>query len=268
MSFFALSQQSAARLRAGVPDIRGFEVRTRADGDRAGRVADVVVDESGQPHFVDVDLGGLLGGLLSTKRVLLPATRVQVDAGERVAWVMGMSRDELKALPAHDGDVRRIAGGTTGGAAVAAAEVADRDAVRLTLAEEELSVGRRAVPAGEVGVRKLVETRRVQQSVPVMREEVTVERRAVTGVDAATARVEVTEDEVRIPIFSEEVVVEKRVVPREEYIVRKRTVTETRTVEEDLRRERLEVDRSGSAGPAIDDLTAAADVRGGGQPRG
>jgi uncharacterized protein (TIGR02271 family) len=264
MSFFALSQQSAARLRAGVPDIRGFEVRTRADGDRAGRVADVVVDEAGQPHFVDVDLGGLL----STKRVLLPATRVQVDAGERVAWVMGMSRDELKALPAHDGDVRRIAGGTTGGAVVAAAGVADRDAVRLTLAGEELSVGRRAVPAGEVGVRKLVETRRVQQSVPVMREEVTVERRAVTGVDAATAQVEVTEDEVRIPIFSEEVVVEKRVVPREEYIVRKRTVTETRTVEEDLRRERLEVDRSGSAGPAIDDVTAAADVRDGGRPRG
>jgi uncharacterized protein (TIGR02271 family) len=78
-----------------------------------------------------------------------------------------------------------------------------------------------------------------------MHEEVTVERRAVDHMDAATAQIEVTDDEIRIPIFSEEVVVEKRVVAREEFIVRKRQVTETRTVEADLRRERLDVDQSG-----------------------
>jgi stress response protein YsnF len=38
--------------------------------------------------------------------------------------------------------------------------------------------------------------------------------------------------------------VEKRVVAREEFIVRKRRVTETRTVEADLRAERLDIDQS------------------------
>lgn len=113
--------------------------------------------------------------------------------------------------------------------------------VRLTLAEEQLAVGTRAVQAGEVGIRKTVDTERVRRTVPVAREEVTVERRPATGLDAATAQVEVTDDEIRIPIFAEEVVVEKRLVPKEEYVVRKRRVTETRTVEADLRRERLEV---------------------------
>lgn len=262
MPYFALSHQPTAQLRDGVPDIRGFEVRTRSDDARAGKVADVVIDQTGQPHFVDVDLGGLL----IAKRVLLPATRVEVDGAARVAWVSGMTKDELKQLPSYDRDPSRIPDATAGvgagaGAAASAVRGADvrgtnvrgtnvrgttDDAVRLMLAEEALSIGRRQVPAGEVDVRKTVETERVRQTVPVMHEEVTVERRPATGMDAATAQVEVTEDEIRIPIFAEEVVVEKRVVAREEYIVRRRQVTETQTVEADLRRERLEVDRSGN----------------------
>jgi len=241
MSYLALSQQPDARLREGVPDIRGFEVRTRSDDARVGRVADVIVDREGQPHFVDVDVGGLV----KAKHVLLPATRLQVDAPGRLAWVLEMKKDEVHRLPAYDQDPSRL--GDAPAAAPPAAVPAGADAVRLTLSAEELSIGRRTVRAGEVGLRTTVETERVHRTVPVMHEEVTVERRAVEHMDAATAQIEVTEDEVRIPIFSEEVVVEKRVVPREEFIVRKRQVTETRTVEADLRRERLDTDRRGDA---------------------
>lgn len=229
MSYLALSKQPAARLREGVPDIRGFEVRTQLDDARVGRVADVIVDPEGQPHFVDVDVGGLL----QVKHVLVPATRLQVDAAGRLVWLLGMGKDEVKRLPIYDQDPSRLGDAT-----------AD---VRLTLSAEELSIGRRTVQAGEVGLRTTVETERVRRTVPVMREEVTVERRAVEHMDAATAQIEVTEDEIRIPIFAEEVVVEKRVVPRDEFIVRKRQVTETRTVEADLRRERLDVSQSGDA---------------------
>ena len=245
MPYLALSQQPDARLRAGVPDIRGFEVRTRADDAGVGRVADVIVDASGQPHFVAVDV--VTGA--RARHVLLPATRLVVDAPGRLAWVSELRREQVDQLPDYDGDPRRIGGATPAAAAapVAAAPAAGED-VRVTLSEEQLSLGTRAVQAGEVGIRKTVETERVRRTVPVMREEVTIERRPATGMDAATARVEVTEDEIRIPIFGEEVVVEKRVVAREEFIVRKREVTETRTVEADVQRERLNVTRDVDAG--------------------
>jgi uncharacterized protein (TIGR02271 family) len=246
MSYVALSHHPTARLREGVPDIRGFEVRTRADDARVGRVADVIVDLEGHPHFVDVDVGGLL----KARHVLLPATRLQVDAPGRLAWVLEMGKDEVKHLPDYDQDPSRLADAPAATApatmpvAVPATPAEADEVRRVTLAAEELSIGRRTVQAGEVELRTTVETQRVQRTVALMHEDVTVERRAVEHMDAATAQIEVTEDEIRIPIFSEEVVVEKRVVAREEFIVRKRQVTETRTVEADVRRERLDIDQS------------------------
>ncbi len=52
---------------------------------------------------------------------------------------------------------------------------------------------------------------------------------------------EPAEGEIRIPIVEEELVIEKRPVVREVLVIRKRVVTETRDVEADLRRERVEV---------------------------
>lgn len=130
----------------------------------------------------------------------------------------------------------------------------DRDEARLTLSEEELSVGKREVRAGEVEVHKRVETEHVRESVPLRHEEVTVERRPLTGADALHAEARIEGDEIRIPIHEEEVVVEKRVVPKEELVVKKREVVENQEVEADLRRERAEVHREG-------DLNARDDLR-------
>jgi len=49
-------------------------------------------------------------------------------------------------------------------------------------------------------------------------------------------------EEVRIPLMAEEVVVEKRVVPVEEVVVKKTLVEENRPVEVDVRKERIDVD--------------------------
>lgn len=54
------------------------------------------------------------------------------------------------------------------------------------------------------------------------------------------------EDEIRIPIVEEELVVGKRVVVREVLVIRKRVVSETREVEAELRKERIEVERAPS----------------------
>jgi uncharacterized protein (TIGR02271 family) len=111
---------------------------------------------------------------------------------------------------------------------------------RLTLSEEQLSIGKRQVQAGEVEIRKTVETEHVRETVPVTREEVSVERRPLSA-DAATGA-DIGEDEIRVPLMQEEVVVDKRVVPKEEVVVKKHAVTEERVVADDLRRERLDTD--------------------------
>ena len=115
---------------------------------------------------------------------------------------------------------------------------------RLTLAEEQLAVGKRTVQEGEVALRKHVDTRHVEEQVELVREEVTVERRPL-GADAANANIsDIREEEIRVPVMREEAVVEKRTVPIEEVVVRKEAVAENQKVAADLRKETLDVDEN------------------------
>ncbi|HUQ48208.1 MAG TPA: YsnF/AvaK domain-containing protein, partial [Gemmatimonadaceae bacterium] len=111
-------------------------------------------------------------------------------------------------------------------------------AASLTLSEEQLAIGKRQVESGAAYLRKTVETEHVRQTVPVQHEELRVERHPLSA-DAATD-VQIGADEIRIPLVREELVVEKRAVPVEEVVLRKDVVTEERVVEADLRRERLD----------------------------
>ncbi len=113
------------------------------------------------------------------------------------------------------------------------------DELRVQRTEEELKAGTREREAGEVGVRKTVRTDRERIEVPTRREEVTVDRVPVEG-EASEA--EIGEDRVSVPVTEEEVVVEKRPVAKEEVRIRKDTVEDTEVVEEDVRREEVEVD--------------------------
>ena len=111
----------------------------------------------------------------------------------------------------------------------------------LTLSEEELAVGKRQRQAGEVEVEKHVETEHVRETVPVTREEVVVERRPATG--RTDARIQ--EGEIHVPLMEEEVVVDKRTVAKEELVIKKQQVTEDEVVEADLRKERAEIHKEG-----------------------
>lgn len=127
------------------------------------------------------------------------------------------------------------------------AYTAARDA-HITLSEEELRVGKRQVQAGEVGLRKTVETEHVSKTVPLMHEEVVIERHPVNAANADAANVEIGDKDIRIPLTAEEAVVEKRVVGKEEVVVKKHAVEETKQVEADLRKERLDIDKQGRTG--------------------
>ena len=75
--------------------------------------------------------------------------------------------------------------------------------------------------------------------VPTRREEVTVDR---VPVDSETSEATIGDEEIRVPVTEEEVVTEKRPVAKEEVRIRKDVVEDTEVVEEDVRKEEVDVD--------------------------
>jgi uncharacterized protein (TIGR02271 family) len=114
----------------------------------------------------------------------------------------------------------------------------------MTRSEEELRVGTAQRERGRARLRKYVVTEEVQQTVPVQREEVRIEREPITdaNVDQATSGPEISEEEHEVVLSEEEVVVEKRAVPKERVRMDKETVTDEKTVSEEVRKEQIEAD--------------------------
>ncbi len=262
----------------GYPDIRGWEVKT-PDGRTLGKVDDLIVSVSQmRVLYLDVDVDrSIASGISDATRpkgaeeghALVPIGAAQLDDARDDVIVNSLSGNDLASYPryAHTGGITReyetsLRNRWAGGAAAASSDLYDHESYdhdrfyskargrgakrnaseqTLTLSEEQLAVGKRQVQAGEVGVRKTVETERVRTQVPVTREEVEIERRPIDA-GANVRNVDIREDEIRVPLMAEEVVVEKRVVPKEQVIIRKRPVTEQRTVEADVRKERIDVD--------------------------
>jgi uncharacterized protein (TIGR02271 family) len=137
------------------------------------------------------------------------------------------------------GEFRGHAEDNEGVSQSAGSDLEDEDELRVQRTEEELRAGTREREAGSMRVRKRVRTDRERIEVPTRHEEVSVERVPVEG-EASEA--EIGKDEVVVPVIEEEVVVEKRPVAKEEVRIRKDVVSDTETVEEDVRREEVEVE--------------------------
>jgi uncharacterized protein (TIGR02271 family) len=111
--------------------------------------------------------------------------------------------------------------------------------LRVQRTEEELAAGTREREAGELRVKKNVRTDRESVEVPTRHEEVSVERVPLSG-EASEAQI--GDDEINVPVTEEEVVVSKRPVVKEEVRIRKDVVEDTQIVEEDVRREEIDVE--------------------------
>ncbi len=118
-------------------------------------------------------------------------------------------------------------------------DLEDEDELRVQRTEEELVAGTREREAGAMRVRKRVRTDREQIEVPTRHEEVSVERVPLEGEATQT---QIGEEEVVVPLTEEEVVTDKRAVAKEEVRIRKDVVEDTETVEEEVRREEVEVE--------------------------
>ena len=258
------------KVAEGDPDVRGWSVMA-SDGRKIGEVDNLLIDTAAMKvRYLDVDLDDDLidTDMDDDRHVLIPIGYARLDRDDDHIFVDALESTALGALPAYgqEGLTRdyetKLRTHFDRGYTAATVDTDDdedyydhehydenrfygREAedARLTLSEEELAVGKRQHAAGAVEVEKRVETERVTQQVPVSHEEVTIERRPASGMAAGDASFE--EGEIRIPLTEEEVVVEKRVVPKEELVVKKHTVTDTKTVEADVRKERAVIEREG-----------------------
>ena len=238
---------------SGSPDPRGWDV-IGADGRKVGKV-DHLIGDTGvmKARYLTVELDKEVAS--DRRQVLLPVGHVDLDrSGKRV--VSGaLDRETAATLPRYEGDTidrgfetdltRRYNEAYTGERHFEhpryRSEALNSDEARVQRSEEELAVGTREREAGEVKVKKHVETERVREPVEVHHEEVEVERRPVSARSGGT---EMGEEEIRIPVREEEVVTQKRPRVKEEIVVKKRDVTEHEVVEEDVRKERVDVERT------------------------
>ena len=124
-----------------------------------------------------------------------------------------------------------------------AADRQDEGQLRIPVAEERLTVGKREVELGEVAIRKTVTEE--EQTIPVTltHEEVRVEEidtpdRPATGADLFA------EETIRVPVRGEEAVVAKEAVVTGEVVIDKEAVAEQQQVSGTVRRQRVEVDRA------------------------
>lgn len=245
----------------GDPDVRGWQV-LGAEGRAIGKVDQLLVDTAARKvRYLSVD-ANTAGG---NRHMLIPIGYARLHERDNVVYVDAPQGSDVAGLPAYtrqpvtreyETSVCQRFGHDAVGANFynhAAFDVdrfyarrrgAAEGEARLILSEEEFSVAKREVQAGEVVIVKRVETEHVRETVPLRRQEVTMERRpAPEGMGMETRTVG---DEMLIPIVEEELVITKRLVVREVMAVKKREFTEEETVEADLRRERIEVREEGN----------------------
>lgn len=243
------------RVAPGNPDIRGWAIYGTNDA-HLGKVQELMVDTgAGKARYLIAACGG---GLLGFKRreVIIPIGRARLDDTTDRVYLDNVSEADLESFPDFDrASFDRDQERTLFGGGEDRYAHADYDTSRflgkraegeeyLTLHEERLDVEKHSVPAGEAVVRKHVETEHVRQDVPLMREGVTVERRPIPQGQAVSGEMTINEDEVHIPLMAEEVTVGKHVVATEEVVIKKTRSEETKAVEADLRREKVDVESS------------------------
>ena len=229
----------------------GYTVYDNA-GSKIGKVDDLFLDENDTPEYVGVKMG-----FLGTSSTLIPMEIATVDESSGSITVSTDKEtakngpafdDDREITPEYENEVRSYYGlgaaqtqstGSYDTYEEPSSEVTHDDELRVQRSEEELRAGTREREAGAMKVRKRVRTDRERVEVPVKHEEVSVERVPVSG-EATEAQI--GEDEVSVPVTEEEVVVDKRAVAKEEVRLRKDVVEDTEVVEEDVRREEIDVE--------------------------
>lgn len=119
----------------------------------------------------------------------------------------------------------------------------------MTRSEERLHVGTETHEAGKARLRKHIVTENVSTTVPVSREEVTLEREPITDTNRgdALSGADLTEEEHEVSLHEERPVVSKETVPVERVRLGTETVADEAEVADTVRKEQIESDTSGTS---------------------
>jgi uncharacterized protein (TIGR02271 family) len=160
--------------------------------------------------------------------------------GAETRGVADTSRTFDRDSDVDRGDVRDTVGRDTSGPNTDSA---------MTRSEEQLRVGTETHEAGRARLRKHVVTEHQQVTVPVTREEVTLEREPITETNrgAAYDGPAISEEEHEVTLHAERPVVDTEAVAVERVRLGKETVTDQETVGGEVRKEEIELDRGDRA---------------------
>ncbi len=231
----------------------GMTVRS-SDGEKLGKVIrcgdDEFVIEKGfffpKDYVARYDQASVSGGevLLAIPASSLRAAGDERDLRSRESSASGLGTEMgTYAMDASGRPTEGEGRGTGSGSRLAHGATED---VRVPVAEEELVAEKRERQAGEVRVRKDVATEHKQIDVPVTREEVHVDRVPTSARDAVAEGKLFQKDTVSVPVHEEELEIKKRPVVKEEVRLRKDRIVEQRAADEDIKKERVDVDETGT----------------------
>lgn len=230
-------------------------------GDKIGTVRDAMVDPgTGRIRYLILDVGGWF----SSKEVVVPVGYARFS--DEGVYFDNLTKDQVRDMSEYrygetytdqsfESDERVLRGVGTAGAATAATTTTDQTAYReqafrtpdrLQLLEERLMVNKERFRAGSVEIGKRVETHQETVNVGLQREEVVIERHAVSDARPVEGAVLGAANEtLRVDLEAERAQVAKQAYVTEEVEIGKRTVTETQQVTETVGREVLEVNKTG-----------------------
>ncbi len=238
-----------------------------SDGEKIGKITQIYEDpETGKPEWATVS-----SGLFGTKHHFVPlagaspdgedvrseVTKDQVNDAPGVEADGELSEQEEVTLFEHYGVPYTTDGSTTAQGEPNSGQRSETERPHvgydtsgpttddaMTRSEEELRIGTRQTETGRARLRKHVVTEMVTKTVPVSREEVTIEREPITDANRgrATDGPDISEEEHEVVLHAEEPVVEKNVVAKERVRMGTETITEEREVSEEVRKEQIETD--------------------------
>ena len=176
-------------------------------------------------------------GLINKEKFYIPQDQAESYDGSVLRF--RLSEDEMKNKYAGDSfpPSQEQSSAADMGSDQKQEEGGTEDESTIQLTEEKLDVSKNTSESlATITKEPTTETKTVE--VPVTHEEVTIERRPPSGQTEAQTPVSSTED-VTIPVKKEEVEVTKTPYVKEEVVVKKKPVTETKQVSEEVTSEKV-----------------------------
>ena len=190
-------------------------------------------EDLGEVHEVGDTYILVQKGLINKEKYYIPQTEVESYDGNILRFKL--SEEETKGKYLGDSPpLTRNTGKDDG--------EEESESTRVSLVEERLNISKRDVTYKEATLIKepVTETKTVE--VPITHEELIVERRPASKSTTSTSDLKppvTSKEEIKIPLKKEEVEVKKEPYVKEEVVLKKRRITETKTITEEVKSERL-----------------------------